>query len=92
MAARFATGGSKCAVLGREAMSALEKLTSSTAWGTVPAVMKDRLASALASADTSGYRRSQHRMGASTAAQSSSAGDEQEPPALLYRQAVAQRQ
>jgi hypothetical protein len=56
-AAGFATGGVKGVVLGREAMSALEKLATSTAWGTVSAVIKDRLANALALGDTSGHRR-----------------------------------
>lgn len=69
-------------------MSALEKLTSSTAWGTVSAVMKDRLAQALASGDTSTIIDLTSRMGASAAAQSS----EEEAPAQPYRQAVSQRQ
>jgi hypothetical protein len=46
------TGGVKVAVLGRDAMNALEKIASSTAWGTVLGVMKDRLVNALASGDT----------------------------------------
>jgi hypothetical protein len=39
-------------VLGREAMAAVEKATTSTARGTVSAVMKDRLADAMAAGDT----------------------------------------
>jgi len=34
-------------VLGREAMQALEKATTSTAWGTLSAVMKGKLADAV---------------------------------------------
>jgi hypothetical protein len=75
-------------VLGREALGAMEKLTTSTAWGTVSSVMKDRLADALASGDTSMIIDLTSRLGASGAAQSS----EEEPPALPYRQATAQRQ
>ena len=55
-------------MLGREAMLALEKLTSSTAWGTVSALMKDRLANALASGDTSAIVDLTSRMGASAVA------------------------
>jgi hypothetical protein len=54
--------------------------------------MKDRLASALASGDTSTIIDLTSRIGASAAAQSTSAGDEQETPALPYRQAISQRQ
>jgi len=80
-------------VLGREAMSALETLTNSRAWGKVSAVMKGWLANALASGDTFAIVESTSRAGASAAAaQSTSTGDEQEPPALPYRQATAQRQ
>jgi hypothetical protein len=63
-------------------MTALEKLTTSTAWGTVSAVIKDRLADALASGDTSAIVDLTSRLGASAAAQSS----EEEQPALPYRQ------
>jgi hypothetical protein len=87
-AAGFATGGMGGAVLGREAMGALEKLTTSTAWGTVSAVMKDRLASALASGDTQAIIDLTSRMGASAAAQSS---EEEEAPTQPYRQAVSER-
>jgi hypothetical protein len=91
-AAGYATGGVGGAVLGREAMSALEKLTTSTAWGTVSAVMKDRLAGALASGDTSTIIDLASRLGAAGAAQSSDDEEEQPPPSLPYRQAVSQRQ
>jgi hypothetical protein len=57
-----------------------------TAWGTVSVVMKDRLASALASGDTQAIIDLASRMGASAAAQSSA---EEEAPAQPYRQAVA---
>lgn len=76
-------------MLGREAMLALEKLTSSTAWGTVSALMKDRLANALASGDTSAIVDLTSRMGASAAAQS---GTDEEQSPLPYRQATSQRQ
>jgi hypothetical protein len=52
--------------------------------------MKDRLASALASGDTSAIIDVTSRMGASAAAQSSAGEEEQ--PALPYRQAVSWRQ
>jgi hypothetical protein len=49
--------------------------------------MKDRLARALASGDTSAIIDLTGRLGASAAAQSS----EEEAPALPYKQAVSQR-
>jgi hypothetical protein len=59
----------------------------------VSAVMKDRLANALASGDTSAIVDLTTRIGASAAAQGTSAGDEeQQQSALPYRQATAQRQ
>jgi len=44
----FATGGLSGAIVGKKVMDTLEQLTTSTAWGTVSAVTKDRLANALA--------------------------------------------
>jgi hypothetical protein len=52
--------------------------------------MKDRLANALASGDTSTIIDLTDRLGASAAAQSSAGEEEQ--PALPYRQAISQRQ
>jgi hypothetical protein len=54
--------------------------------------MKDRLVNALAAGDTTAIVDLTTRLGASAAAQSTSAGDEQESPALPYWQATAQRQ
>lgn len=68
-------------------MTALEKVTNSTAWGTVSAVMKDRLAAALAAGETQAIIDLASRLGAS-AAQSS----EEEQPTRPYRQARSQRQ
>jgi hypothetical protein len=92
-AAGYATGGVGGAVLGREAMQALEKVTTSTAWGTVSAIMKDRLADALASGDTSTIVDLTSRV-ASRAAVETSAEDEEgpTPAATRYRQAQAQPQ
>lgn len=86
-AAGYATGGMGGAVLGREAMGALEKLTTSTAWGTVSAVMRSKLADAIASGDTSAIIDLATRLGASGAVQAS---EEEQAPAP-YRQAVSQR-
>ena len=74
-------------MLGREAMSALEKLTTSPAWGTITAVMKGRLADALASGDTLAIVNLSARIAAAQAAQSSE--DEESAP---YKQAMAERQ
>jgi hypothetical protein len=48
----YATGGTGGAVLGRQAMPAVEKAVTSPAWGTISAVTKDRLAQAIASGST----------------------------------------
>jgi hypothetical protein len=53
--------------------------------------MKDRLANALASGDTSAIVDLTSRLGASAAAQRASAGDEQKQPGMPYRQAAARR-
>ena len=50
--AAYVTAGVPGAVLGREAMAAAEKAVTSRVWNTVSAVMKSRLADALASGDT----------------------------------------
>jgi hypothetical protein len=51
--AGFVTGGIPGAIVGRKVMDTLEQLTTSTAWGTVSAVNKDRLADALAKGSAS---------------------------------------
>lgn len=84
----YATGAVSGAVLGREVMDALEKLTTSTAWGTVSAVMKSKLANAIASGNTGEIIDLASRIGASAAAQS---GADEEQPAQSYRQAVSER-
>jgi hypothetical protein len=86
--AGFVVGGLKGAVLGREAMAAVEKATTSTAWGTVRAVMKDRLADAMAAGDTQAVIRLTSRIAAAQAAQPSAEDESAEP----YKQATAQRQ
>ncbi len=50
-AAGFGTAGIKGAALGKAAMQALESATTSPAWQTVSAVLKDRLAMAIAAGD-----------------------------------------
>ena len=65
----YAKGGVGGAVLGREAMAALEKIITSHAWGTVSAVMKDKLATAMASRDTNAVIDIVTRLGAAGATQ-----------------------
>lgn len=86
-AAGYATGRVGGAVLGLEAMTALEKLTTSTAWGTVSAVMKSKLADAIASGNTSAIIDLATRLGATTAA-----GGGEDEASAQPRQAVAKRQ
>ena len=50
--AGFVAGGVKGAILGREAMAALQTATSSPAWRTISAVLKDRLADAISNGRT----------------------------------------
>ena len=68
---------------------AIEKLTTSTAWGTVSAVVKDRLANALASGNTQAIVNLTSGIGARAAQLSTS---EEEEPSGMPRQAVAERQ
>ena len=70
----YAFGGVGSAVLGREAMAALEKVTTSPAWGTVSAVAKDRLANAMAAGDTNTVIDMLTKVGAAEAAQPSQPG------------------
>ena len=85
--AGFPVGGISGAVLGREAMAAVEKATTSTAWNTVSAVMKGKLADAIASGDTQTIINLTSRIAAAQAAQPSP--EDQSAP---YAQATAQLQ
>lgn len=86
---QLATGGIKGAVLGREAMQALEQVTTSPAWATVSAEAKKRVADALASGNTQASWIWPH-VSASQQVASPSA-EEEEPSAAPYWQATIER-